>query len=312
MKRDRVAHSYVFTGPDGVGKERTARTFFATLQCTEDGEDACGKCGACQRVARGVHPDVMVLEPDGRFIKIADVRGIQKKTRYAPLEGRWKCILVREADRLHEAAGNALLKTLEEPAAQTVFVLVTSNPQLLLPTIMSRCQRIAFGGLNHADLTGLLTGEHGVAPADAAAAVGMANGSVAAALAALDGDAVSFRAEWLRCLAGLGTLPPHALLEVAEEVASDKAHLELHLELLLTWYRDLLHVASGAGTEGITNQDHLETLQALGGGASVDRLLTEVSFIQECIADRRFNVNARLTLERLVLRLSRGTVMPRG
>jgi DNA polymerase-3 subunit delta' len=309
MTSDRVAHSYLFTGPEGVGKERMARTFFAALQCVEQEAEACGRCSPCERVARGVHPDVTVLEPDGRFIKIAAVRELQKKTRYAPIEGRWKCILVREADRLHETAGNALLKTLEEPAGKTVFVLVSSNPQLLLPTITSRCQRVSFGALSHGDLQGVLTGDHGVAPADAIAAAGMANGSVSAALDALDGDAVQFRSEWLGCIASLGTHAPHTLLEIADEVAGDKARFELHLELLLLWYRDLLLVAGGAALEGVANQDHLETLQRIGSGANVDHLLTEVGLIAESLADRRFNVNARLTLERLLLRLSRGTAM---
>src|SRR6185503_12252639 len=153
--RGSLPPSLIFAGPDGVGKRLAAISLAQLFNCTSPGApsgdlapDACGNCSACRRIARGVHADVLTIEPgDSGAIKVDQVRAAIDRTGYRPFEGRRRVVIVEEADAMEAAPQNALLKTLEEPPPASTFVLVTSRPDVLLPTVRSRCQRVRFGPL---------------------------------------------------------------------------------------------------------------------------------------------------------------------
>ena len=126
--------------------------------------DACGACASCKRIARGVHADVLLIEPgDTGAIKIDQVRDAIERSAYRPFEGRRRVVILDDADAMNPDAQNALLKTLEEPPAASTFVLVTSRPDMLLPTVRSRCQRLRFGRLSPADVAAVLMRDHAYA-----------------------------------------------------------------------------------------------------------------------------------------------------
>src|SRR5947207_953569 len=142
--RGTLPSSLLFAGPRGVGKRRTAMALAEAINCLEPRKsdapdarvplDACGRCGSCSRIARGIHPDVIVVEPgDTGSIKIEQVRDVIDRSAYRPFEGRRRVVIVDQADTLLAAAQNALLKTLEEPPSRSVFILVTARPDALLP-----------------------------------------------------------------------------------------------------------------------------------------------------------------------------------
>src|SRR5262249_11963244 len=134
--------SLLFVGPSGIGKRAIAMVVAQAVNCLAPPApgDACGQCAACKRIARGVHPDVLVVEPgDSGTIKIDQVPDIVDRSGYRPFEGRRRVVVVDEADALVSPAQNALLKTLEEPPPSSIFILVTSRPDVLLPTVRSRC-----------------------------------------------------------------------------------------------------------------------------------------------------------------------------
>src|SRR2546427_7698708 len=159
VHRESLPPSLIFAGPAGVGKRLAAIATAQALNClsvrlkpdptdTDDSHieiDACGTCTACTRIARGVHPDVLVVEPgDTGSIKIEQVRDIVDRAAYRPFEGRRRVVIVDEADALVAPAQNALLQTLEEPPSSSTFILVTARPDMLLATVRSRCIRLAF------------------------------------------------------------------------------------------------------------------------------------------------------------------------
>src|SRR3954453_4096234 len=175
VARDSLPPSLIFAGPAGVGKRLTALAVAQTLNCLNlvtagsgrtdvvSGSrwtagaalpiDACGKCAACTRIVRGMHPDVLLIAPgDSGSIKIDTVRDAIDRSAYRPFEGRRRVVIIDEADALVPQAQNALLKTLEEPPSACVFILVTSRPDVLLPTVLSRCPQLRFRSLSADDI----------------------------------------------------------------------------------------------------------------------------------------------------------------
>lgn len=252
----RVHHAYLFDGPEGVGKERTAFGLTQALVCErrpEGSADACGACSACTRAVprpdarRPLHPDVVPLErglyepatigrrtPEAQDISIDQVRTlVLARASFPPHEGRAKVFVVRRAEDLSQAAANALLKTLEEPGARTHFVLLSSTADALLPTIRSRTQRVRFGALPDAVVADLLV-EHGVDRARAADIAPLAGGGMAAALALADPEASALRQEFVsRAMAALEARDLGPALEIAEEAKKgDKAGLIVQIEAL--------------------------------------------------------------------------------
>ena len=149
--QNRLAHAYLFHGDDRIGKRLLALRLAQALLCEtvpdDPTPDACGACRACRQVDARTHPDFMVIEPDQELanpqIKIELIRDIEHQMIYRPLIGDRKICLIDDADRMTIGAANALLKTLEEPASGTLFLLVSNEPERLLPTIRSRCQSVA-------------------------------------------------------------------------------------------------------------------------------------------------------------------------
>ena len=151
IARETLPPALLLAGPAGVGKRRVAVAIAETLNCLKPQEagdllrDSCGECPACRRIQRGVHPDVILIEPgDMGSIKIEQVRDVIDRAEYRPFEGRRRVVIIDEADALMTPAQNALLKTLEEPPSASIFVLVSSIADSFLPTIRSRCSRLRF------------------------------------------------------------------------------------------------------------------------------------------------------------------------
>ena len=160
VARDSLPPSLIFAGPPGGGAREAALALAQALNCERPGSsglpgDACGTCVSCARIGRGVHPDVLVLGPgDSGSIKIDVVRAAIEQAAYRPFEGKRRVVVIDEADTLVVAAQNALLKTLEEPTASSVFVLVTARPDMLLITVRSRCVLLRFSASSAAAIDG--------------------------------------------------------------------------------------------------------------------------------------------------------------
>jgi DNA polymerase-3 subunit delta' len=265
LQSERVHHAYLFVGPDGVGKELAAFGLAQALVCERRGEApaglfgaepkrvrACGECSACQRAVpredlrRPIHPDVVVIErglyapqsigkrtPETQDISIDQVRTlVLARSAFAPHEGRAKVFIVRRADELSISAANALLKTLEEPGDRTHFILLTSQPEALLPTILSRTQRVRFAPLPDDVVVQLLV-EGGVDPARAAEVARLAAGSVEAGTLLADADESQARDAFIDGALAATTAPGiEAVLALAEQAKKEKDRLPTYIAAL--------------------------------------------------------------------------------
>jgi DNA polymerase-3 subunit delta' len=299
----RVANAYLFEGAVGIGKAATALALAQALNCDEQPNEGCGRCEPCRKIDAGLHPDVLRVEPEGQFIKIAQVRQLTARAAYRPHEGRARLVILDPADALNPEAGNALLKTLEEPPAQTHFVLVSAAPDRLPVTVRSRCQRVRFAPLPVERIAAYLERAGAVLPAQAQVAAGLCGGSIGRALDLLAGEALERRRELVdrieQAVAQNGFSP---LLAAAAEIKDDKETLPQSLELLRVLYRDALLRSLGAEQGRLVHVAEavpLGTLAALGP----DRLRRRIEAVLAAETALRANVNPQLCLERMMLRL---------
>ncbi len=305
----RLSQAYCFFGPPGVGKRATALALAQAVSCLattarapDPAADACGTCAACRKVAAGLHPDVTEVRPAGKtVIGIDQVREVTGRAALRAYEGRTKVFILDPADLMQEPAANALLKTLEEPAGATLFILVTAAPNALLPTILSRCQGVRFDSLGEGPLRDLLV-RRGRTPEAAAAIAALAGGSAERALT-LDVEAArSARDRIVQEVWGaLGSLV--SALERAEELARDRTGLEAALEILVSFTRDLAVAKVGGPTAALVHTDRRAEVARLAGGCSVGAILATYEAQVEARRALAKNANPRFTMERLLLRM---------
>jgi DNA polymerase-3 subunit delta' len=306
IARDTLPPSLLFAGPPGVGKRLVAVSTAQALNCLARPEPqrpeappargenlalfekvgttspehlaGCGVCRACVRIARGVHPDVIVVEPgDSGSIKIDVIRDVIDRANYRPFEGRRRVVIIDEADALVPPAQNALLKTLEEPPSASVFILVSSRPDALLPTVRSRLPKLRFQPLLVDEVARALV-ERGRTEEEARAVAATADGSIGRALQATAGDLVEARDVALRVLthAAAGD-EPRRRIEGAKELLGkgdtvDRAQLAVYLRAIASLLRDVAVLATGADVRALANPDvrrGLDRLTAFHGDRSV-------------------------------------------
>lgn len=190
LKIQKISHAYLFSGPRGTGKTSVARLFAKALNCEKGNGEICNECSNCRAINEGSHPDVIEIDAASNS-GVDEVRELIEKVKYAPIQGKYKVYIIDEVHMMTNSAFNALLKTLEEPPSYVVFILCTTEPYKLLPTILSRCQRYEFKKITDAELRKLITHvlkEEGVSATNDAInlIVELANGGARDSLSLLD------------------------------------------------------------------------------------------------------------------------------
>jgi DNA polymerase-3 subunit delta' len=317
----RVAHAYLFFGPDGVGKERVAFAFARALNCASETDAPCGVCESCKKIGKFAHPDVRLVASEkelvdreliekekGRLpsvqIKNAQLDELSDLFRHRPYLGPWKVVIVVDAHLMNSNSQNRFLKTLEEPSADSVIILVTAHPEGLLPTVRSRCQALAFGPLSTDQVANFLRTRLSLDEERARVLAAMAQGSLGRAEAIAQGDILEDRdglvEGFSRALGG----DLADVLAVAEEYSKGPKGREVAqdaLNLLEIWCRDLLLCKLGVSADLLVNQDRREVVVDQAAGLSSRRLLEWIENIRRTRSGFRVNANPKMAMESLFL-----------
>jgi DNA polymerase III subunit delta' len=340
VARESLPPSLIFAGPPGIGKRLIATALGQALNCqalrssTTSAEttgphapnrsqtpapsldalelDACGRCAACARIARGVHPDVLVIEPgENGSIKIEQIREVVDRAAYRPFEGRRRVVIIDQADALVAAAQNGLLKTLEEPPSRSVFVLITARPDVLLPTVRSRCPILRFRPLPADDIAAALVAR-GATESEARAVAATADGSLGRALEASAGEVVEARDIANRVLAqAAASRDSSRRVESAKDLlaktgaggASDREQLASHLCAMASLLRDVEVLATGADARTLANADVRDSLDRLTGTYGGERGARAFAAVDKALVALQRNAGVKIVADWLVLNL---------
>ncbi|HID86603.1 MAG TPA: DNA polymerase III subunit delta', partial [Anaerolineae bacterium] len=276
--------------------------FAQALNCTGD-DPPCGECPACRKIARRTHPDVRLLDGQEGAIKIDHIRALQREAALSPYEGRWRVYILAGMEQATHEACNCLLKTLEEPASQVKLILTALEADLLLPTIVSRCQLIHLNPLPPAQVQQALQERWGVEEERARLLARLSGGRMGwAVLAHQNGAVLARRKQWLDRMLAMAEEGRVGRLDVAHRLSRTPDQVPEVLNLWLSWWRDLLLVKEGC-PEAVTNVDQETVLRERAQRYSLQQIREIIRAIQGTARQLEQNVNPRLALEVLLLRL---------
>jgi DNA polymerase-3 subunit delta' len=325
LESKRVPGALLFSGEEGVGKKLFAIEVARALNCrTPEGVEGCGRCPACQRIAKfnfpqssdsddwkeiiwTDHPDVGMVVAPKRVLLVDQMRLIEREANYRPYEGKARVFLIDDADKLNESSANALLKVLEEPPHTSHLILLTSRPAMLLPTITSRCQMIRFSPISAEEIESHLVKNKVANSSEAHLRAHVARGSLGRALAQDFAEFDSQRSAMMRVLQALTMDKDRIqLLRSAEELneAKYKDEYEARLDVLETLIRDAWMLSLGTPESAIVNQDLLPQLKKLSTNLASRRPAGWISQIEEMREQLIVNINRKAATDSLFLTMA--------
>jgi len=306
----RIAHAYVFVGPEGIGKRKAALNFAKLLLCEKPlGSEPCDSCVSCLKAgataaaASGAsnHPDIQEVSPEGQVIKIDAIREACRRLSLRGFESLFKILIVTKAGALNDESSNALLKTLEEPTANTVIILLADTLKSVLPTIASRCQRVVFSSLKQEVIESILIKQWGASPEAATYLSLISEGSLGSALKFHEDGLFLRKNEMIK-----NALDRNCGLDVFLDLSSKERqdrqeNIKEVLFVLSSWFRDLLlaKIESRSFINVDKEDDIMRDAHSFSFAEIEDRLVS----IADAARDLKRNSNARIALTKMRVEL---------
>ena len=301
LRSDRLAHAYLFHGPNGTGKKLAALQFTKALYCPSVTTDACDACAVCHKIANRNHPDVLLIGPEGVSIRIEAIRMIQNRLSYKPYESNRTTIIIDGCELLTLPASHALLKTLEEPPGNALLLLLTGRKETLPLTIISRCQLLPFQPLAPQHIATILS-QRGVDAETARAAASLVEGSLDAFAETEPAQILAKRQAASALLSDALSAKDPGLFSKARQFAGKREQCEELLRWLELLCRDMV-VLKVAPAAPLHNQDVRADLNELARPLTHERLLDTCDLIEQLRHYLAMNVNPQLVFERLLVHL---------
>lgn len=301
LAEKRLPHALLFTGIEGIGKNLTAKVLAKVLLCSGE-EKPCNICPSCRAFDAKNHPDFYYLEPEGKAnnIKIEQIRQMQSQIALSPYLADKRVVIINDAETMNEAAENSLLKTLEEPTGDVVFILVTANKDLLLPTILSRCMKLYFAPLSEDEIKIILKSKYAVNEDKATVIAKLSGGSMKRAISFLDDDNFNLCQNAMDFLSK--DLNAKDIWQISDEFsAMDKAKIKQWADFLQMIIRDLLLLQAGADDNLLYNRDKKDVLDKLIVNFSLNRLFNCQNLIENLVKRLSSNADLKLMMQDFML-----------
>lgn len=306
-QQNKVSHAYIIEGEKGSGKKTIAESFAKLLMCQEHGEEACGHCRSCIQIEHGDHPDVIsVTHQKPATLSVDDIRDqIVGTVDVIPYVGPYKIYIVDEAEKMNEAAQNALLKTIEEPPEYAVILLLTTNRGAFLPTILSRCILLSTRPVPDALVKQYLTSKLGIDEGVAEFCTRFAMGNIGRAVeCAQSEDFMALRDKAVSLLSKIHDISIPEMDAYVKTLKNDKNHMDEFLDIFVMWFRDLLFLKTLKESEGrdyrVFKNEYASLLHQ-SKNIRLENLNDIFQKVGNARARLRANVNFEMTLEMMIL-----------
>lgn len=299
-------HAYLFQGEEGVGKEALARTFAAGLQCQSESEDKpCKECVSCRQMDSGNQPDVIWVTREKASLGVDEIREQLCNTMdIKPFSSPYKIYLVPEAEKMTEAAQNALLKTIEEPPEYGIVILMTSNISALLPTIQSRCLTMEFRPLSTAVVEKFVKEHCQVPDYQARASAAFAQGNLGKAMRyAKSEDFIERKDHIISLLRHVEQMDLSEMLAVIKDLGTRKDEVRDYIDLMVLWYRDVLLFKATKDINQLLFQDEASYISREASHRSYEKIEEILQAFEKAKVRLRANVNFDITMELMLLTL---------
>lgn len=311
MKLNKVSHAYIFNGEKGSGKKSLANAFAMALQCEANSIDPCNECRSCKQAESGNHPDIIrVTHEKPNSIGVEDVREqIVNDVQVKPYGSPYKIYIVADAEKMTVQAQNALLKTIEEPPAYAIIILLTTNAQMFLPTILSRCVMLALRPIPDEQVKGYLM-EHVQIPdyqADICVAFAQGNIGKAVQLASSE-NFTDIKTAALHLLKNIPRMEINEIVSLVKGVSEFKLDIQEYLDLLAVWYRDVLYFKATKDINGLIFKDQISDISEQANRGSYEGMEKIIKALQTAKTRLSANVNFDLSMELLFLTIKENLV----
>lgn len=308
VQRDRLAHAYIFEGGRGTGKRGAATLLAKSFLCEATvAANPCLTCRECRRAESGNHPDIHTLRPEGATIKVDQIRELKKEFSMRGVETQKKIYIVEEADKMSASAANSLLKFLEEPDGEALAMLLTTNAYKMLPTILSRAQVMNFSPLSPDRITRALAAA-GYKERDAGIVAKLTSDLTEAEQLFEENWITQAREKVIQLIDDLIKRPADAYITLHETIIpffKEREDIQLALDLMMLWYRDVLRMQVGQSNE-IVYIDQEDMLAKQAFQLSQGKLGNNLQAVMNAKRRISANVSPQLLMEQLLLRLQEG------
>ena len=304
IRLNKVSHAYIFNGPMGSGKKMTAGIFAETLQCERHGQEPCGTCHSCIQSESGNQPDIIwVHHEKPGSIGVDDVREqVIGDMQSKPYSSRYKIYIIDEAEKLTQQAQNALLKTLEEPPEYAVIIILTTNLETLLPTILSRCVVLNMKPVKDEQIKSFLMKEMEIPDYKADVCVAFARGNVGKArLLAKSEEFDKVREEALALLRNIRDMEVHEMAAAIKKITEYQFDVNDYLDILSIWYRDVLLFKATHDVNGLIFREEIQYIRKVADRSTYEGIESIIEGLEKAKQRLSANVNFDLTMELLLL-----------
>lgn len=301
---DKISHAYIINGPDKAGKMMLAEAFARALQCENGEKDGCGVCHSCKQAINHNHPDIIYVSHEKpNTISVDDIRSqLNNDIVIKPYSSKRKIYIIDEAEKMNVPAQNALLKTIEEPPAYAVVLLLTTNADMFLPTILSRCVTLNLKVVPDETIKKYLMKQYQLPDYQAEICTAFAQGNVGKAVQlAVSGDFNELKAAVLQLVKRLNDIELYEMSAAVKQINEYKLTIHDYFDLMMIWYRDILYFKATGDVNGLIFKDEVYDIKRQAEKSSYHGLERIIEALQKAQIRLNANVNFDLVIELLLL-----------
>lgn len=301
---DKVSHAYIINGPDKSGKMMLAEAFAATLQCEKGKTEPCMECHSCRQAQNRNQPDIVYVQHEKpNTISVDDIRTqLNNDIAIKPYSSKYKVYIIDEAEKMNVQAQNALLKTIEEPPAYAVILLLTTNADLFLPTILSRCVTLHIKAVPDERIKNYLMSRYQIPDYQADVCAAFAQGNVGKAIQLASSEEFhELKSAALQLIKRLDDIELYEMAEAVKQISSYKLEISDYFDLMMIWYRDVLYFKATKDVNKLVFKDEVYAIKKQAEQSSYNGIETILNALHKAQVRLNANVNFDLVIELLLL-----------